>query len=153
MIIMKKGVPKGPRKSSNTTGVAWNDSYAANKSAGNIRKMVTGSEANPFKAGMEDLEKFQYNPNRPLYDNRDEMGYGEWVEKDGDTFKRRYRYRTARPYDANDPTTWYGGRMGYQKFADGMIDPHTGEYHKGNKLGYNSSKFDQYFANYLNAMG
>lgn len=153
MITMKKGVPEGPRKTNNTTGVAWNDSYAANESAGNIRKMVTGSEANPFKHNNGDLERFQYDPNRPLYDTRDERGYGEWVEKDGDKWRRRYRYRKTRPYDATDPTTWYGGgKRGYQTFDDGMIDPHTGEFHK-NSFNYNSQMFDKYFANYLLAMG
>lgn len=152
---MLKATPK--TTTNNTTGIKWNDSYAANNSAGNIRKMVTGSEANPFKAGLEDLKKFQYNPNRPLYDNRDEMGYGEWVEKKGDKYRRYHRHRwgeeNRKAYDPSDPTTHTMGRNGYMVFDKGMIDPHTGEYNTQSRVGYNSDMFNKYFANYLNAMG
>ena len=40
-----------------TTGVPWKDSYAPEKSANNIRQMMTGREMNPYQAGLTPRNK------------------------------------------------------------------------------------------------
>ena len=143
---MLKATPKST--TNNTTGIKWNDSYATNNSAQNIRGMVSGNELNPFDVQMDKPEPFEYDPSKPLFDNRDEGGNGTWVTKNGDQFRRNYRHTRGTRYG---PYRSYG----WSPIDINKVNPHTGERHEkvASEIGYNKSMFDNYFGNYLKSMG
>ena len=137
-----------PKSTTNTTtGVAWDDSYASNNSASNIRKMVTGSESNPFGIGITDTS-FKYDPKKPLYDGRNESGFGAYITKEGNRFKRHYKYMSGTRYG---PIRSYGSH-----YIDPRVtDVYTGKTRKPEpeKILFNENSFDKYFGNYLKSMG
>ena len=131
-----------------TTGVAWDDSYATNNSAQNIRGMVSGNELNPFDAQINKPEPWEYDPSKPLYDNRNGGMNGIWYTKHGDQFRKNWNYTQGTRYG---PTT----SKGWNAVDINKENPHTGQLHEkvAPEISYNKSMFNDYFGKYLNSMG
>jgi hypothetical protein len=143
---MLKATPKSTTNA--TAGIKWNDSYATNNSAQNIRGMVSGNELNPFDAQINKPDPWEYDPSKPLFDNRDKGGNGRWYTKNGDQFRQHYRHTSGSRYG---PYRNYGS----SPIDTRKINPHTGKFHEkvAPTVSYNKSMFDDYFGKYLNSMG